>query len=169
MIILAILQLMLSLLLAVGLTFVCFKMFNAVLTKRYKMERNNLAYSVLVSCIIFAVGYITSGVIEPLFNLIRTLKQYGQQTSVIFFESLRYGVIFVILGYSIAFVVVVLGLILFNFLTKDIDELEEIRSGNLATALVAGTIIIVISLFVKNGVMFLLETLIPYPELPSRT
>jgi hypothetical protein len=45
--------------------------------------------------------------------------------------------------------------------------MEEIRKGNIAVALIAAAILVVISLFVRDSVVFLLESMIPYPEVPN--
>jgi hypothetical protein len=58
---------------------------------------------------------------------------------------------------------------LFNFINTEIEELEEISKNNVAVGILVGAIIIVITLFVKGSIIFFLENIIPYPELPFRT
>jgi uncharacterized membrane protein YjfL (UPF0719 family) len=72
-------------------------------------------------------------------------------------------------GFVVSFLVVLLGMYLFNLINTEIDELQEISQNNIAVGILVGVIIIVITLFMKGSIIFLLENLIPYPELPIRT
>ena len=52
-------------------------------------------------------------------------------------------------------------------MTKSINEFQEIKKNNIAVAILTATIIISISLLVKESMYLLLETFVPYPELPK--
>ena len=52
-------------------------------------------------------------------------------------------------------------------MTKNINEFQEIKKNNLAVAILTATIIISISLLVKESLYLLLETFVPYPEVPN--
>ena len=51
-------------------------------------------------------------------------------------------------------------------MTKDIDEFKEIKNNNIAIAIITATLIISISLLLKESVYLLLESFVPYPEIP---
>ena len=47
-----------------------------------------------------------------------------------------------------------------------IDEFEEIRKNNVGVSLIISSILITLTLLTKDGVILLIEAIIPYPELP---
>jgi hypothetical protein len=47
-----------------------------------------------------------------------------------------------------------------------IDEFEEIRNNNIGVAIVVSVIIITLTMMCRSGVGLLIESIIPYPELP---
>ncbi len=51
----------------------------------------------------------------------------------------------------------------FMWLTKDLDELAEIKNNNIAVSLLLGIIIISIALLLQPGITTILDSLIPYP------
>lgn len=165
---LALLQLTISLILAVLMAYATFKIFRYVLTRKYKIELDNIAFAILTSAILYAVGSIVSGVIKPMLNLIRTLDENAKTTLDYIWNSMQYSMLFIGLGFLVSFIVTITGLYLFTFLTRTINEFEEISKDNRAVGLITGVIIIVIALFVKDSVDLLLESLIPYPDFPIR-
>ena len=77
----------------------------------------------------------------------------------------QYLLLFFGIATVIAFLVNLIGIGTFIRLTR-VKELEEIRRNNVSVAIVTGAIIVVITFFVRDGVVFLLESLVPYPEMP---
>jgi len=57
-----------------------------------------------------------------------------------------------------------LALRIFLRLTREIDELAEIRANNVAVAFVLGCVIVVIGLFLGHGIQSLLAAIIPMPS-----
>jgi len=62
--------------------------------------------------------------------------------------------------------VIALGTYLFNRFTKHVDEIAEIRKGNIAPALTLGAVLIVMALMSAPGLRTVLDGLLPLPELP---
>lgn len=166
---LALLQLGLSLVFAVLAMFFTFRLFRFFLVKKYKIQLDNISFALLMASILFSVGHIISGVIRPMLNAIRTLSEYSKSPNEILIKSIQYSLLFVGLGLFISLIVIVIGLYLFTLLTRNINEFEEIGKDNKAVGILTGVIIVVISLFVQDSVVLLLESLIPYPDFPVRT
>ena len=61
--------------------------------------------------------------------------------------------------------VLALGTWLFTKLTKGVNELEEIRKGNLAPALVLAAVMVVMALMTAPGLRTALDGLLPLPSL----
>jgi uncharacterized membrane protein YjfL (UPF0719 family) len=158
-------QLILALILAILVTFFSYKIFRYFLVKRYQIQMDNFAFALLSSSILFSVGYIISGTLQPAMNVIRILGQQTKSTVELFLESVRYISLFVGIGFVISSIITLLGLFIFTQLTRNINEFEEISKDNKAVGLITGVIIIVIAMFVKDSTVLLLESFIPYPKL----
>lgn len=131
--------------------------------KRYDIHQNNLAYSIFMVSVLFAVGYMVSCVIQPLLSLFRIMANSSETTLSLIFSFLGYGAIYIAASYAAGVVVSLLGITIYTNLTP-IDEFAELKNNNVGVALVVGTIIIVLSLLTRDGVNLLIESQVPYPE-----
>ena len=52
-------------------------------------------------------------------------------------------------------------------MTKDIDEFKEIKDNNIAVALITSIIVISISIMIKSSLYLMLESFVPYPDIPT--
>ena len=62
--------------------------------------------------------------------------------------------------------IIFLAIQLYTRMTKEINEFKEIEANNIAVAIVMGVIVISISLLIKESLYLMLETFVPYPEIP---
>lgn len=127
-------------------------------------EQENLAYSIYTASILFSVGYMVSSVIQPLLSSFRLLSQNEESLSL----AIKYfgqGAIYIAIAYFFALVIGLLSTLLYAKITP-IDEFEEIRKNNVGVAIVVSVIIVTLTLMCKSGVGLLIESIIPYPELP---
>ncbi|MFY1830540.1 DUF350 domain-containing protein [Myxococcus fulvus] len=65
--------------------------------------------------------------------------------------------------------VLALGILLFDRMTPGIDELAEVRKGNVAAGLILSAILLVLALLTAPGLQAALNGLIPFPQLPEGT
>ena len=76
-----------------------------------------------------------------------------------------YGLAHVLTSFTVGLVVLVLGTFLFGWLTRGVDEMSEIRKGNVAPALVLGGVVVVLAMVTAPGLEMALEGLLPLPTL----
>lgn len=162
----ALLQFGVSIFLSIIAVYFTLATINKLIVKRYKITKHNLAYAILVAGIIFSVAYLISGVTTPILNTIRFLKQTTLEYS-IYIEVLKHIGIFLFIGLITSCLINLISIFLFTYLTKGINEFEEIRDDNRAVALITSVIIISISIIMKDSMIFLIEAFIPYPEIPN--
>jgi len=162
----ALLELLLSLLIGIGVLFISYLFISKFIVKRYQIANDNLAFAILCSAMLFSIGTIMEGVIDPITNVFRQLNNVHGHFGTVFLKSLQYVFMFLTISMSISILVSVVSVRLYISLTK-IDELAEIQKNNLAVAIITATILISISLFTKEPAVQLMEAIIPYPDLPS--
>lgn len=132
--------------------------------KYYQIENFNLSYSIFMASIIISVGIMISGIVQPLISSFRLLnKQTDSFTLTI--KYLGTGAIYIAIAYTATILIGLISTFLYSKLTP-IDEFEEIRNNNIGVALIISSILITLTLLTKNGVILLIEAIVPYPQLP---
>lgn len=167
-ILLSLLELGIALLLGIAVLYLTFLLMQRFIVRRYQIEKDNLAFAALGAGILFSVGNILEGSIEPISSTIRQLKNVHDHIGMITGQALLYILAFLLISFCIAVAVNLISIRLYVSLTH-FDEFREIQENNIAIGILTGVIMIVISMFVKDAVIQLMESLIPYPELPSIT
>ncbi len=162
---LALLELSLSLVIGVFILYVSYLVISRFIQSRFHIEQNNVAYAILTAAILFSVGLIISGTIQPILSMVRVLNTSGAASQEVVIDVIQYVLLFLLISMVMALVTNLSGLYLFMSLTK-VNEFEEIRKNNLAVGIISGTIVIIVAIFVKDSVALLLESIIPYPKLP---
>jgi hypothetical protein len=146
--------------------YVTYLFFNAWFKKRYKVEDDNLAWKILMAAILFGTGYCITGALQPVLTTFKLLQAQGLSNGSYIFECIKFVMIFIIIGLFIGILSCFITLVLYNAITRSVDELQEIANGKISYAVFMGTIVIVISLFIRDAYINLLESLIPYPHIP---
>jgi uncharacterized membrane protein YidH (DUF202 family) len=78
---------------------------------------------------------------------------------------LLYAAGHLLIALSTGIAVIAVGVRTFMRLTRGIDELREIRDGNMAPALMIAVLIVVVAVLVSPGLQTLLDGILPLPEL----
>ena len=89
-----------------------------------------------------------------------TLSLFGFST---YLESAFIMLGHIVLGGIIGFTTIYVALQIFMWLTKDLDELKEIKENNIAVGILLGIIIVSIALLLEPGIVTVLDSLIPFP------
>jgi hypothetical protein len=163
---LAALQLFLSLFIGVGIMFITIRILKKWVKSKFNIEDSNIAFAILTCSALFSAGYILLGAMQPILTTLRILSKTSTGKAGLFISGSGYIVLYIVLGLLISVVANIVTISLYNSFTKDVDEMKEISEGKLTTALVTGTILVVVSLFVRDAYTLVLETFIPYPQLP---
>ena len=82
-------------------------------------------------------------------------------------DGFKYSGLFLgLMIFTIVFVIFI-SIKLFTYMTSDVDEFNEIQKDNISVAILTATIIISISLLIKESLYLLLESFVPYPDIPN--
>lgn len=165
---LALSQLVLSILLAIIIFFISYK----ILVKIFKLNEanlneSNLALSVFFSGIIFSTGYLLSGIIPSIIGAIELLKIHAKEN--LFFEIMKYSSVSLFVGFVLATVIHFSSFVLVKSLTKHIKEVEELKNNNLAVAILLATILISITIISRDSLVYLIELFLPQPTVVEYT
>lgn len=132
--------------------------------KYYRIQEFNLSYSIFTSAIILSVGIMISGIVQPLISSFRLLSKQTDNFSLAF-KYIGTGAIYIAIAYTATILIGLISTFLYSKVTP-IDEFEEIRENNVGVALIISSILITLTLLTKDGVILLIEAIVPYPQLP---
>lgn len=160
------LQLSMSLVLGVAVLYFSMRIIRSVIFRKIQNKEHNTAFSIVSASILFSVGNIIEGTIEPITTTFRILNETYETVSEVILQSLKY--ISFILGISIVITVFInfVAIKLYNSFTK-FDEFDEISKENIGIAIISGAVLITISIFVKQPAIELMEAIVPYPKINS--
>lgn len=161
---LALIEIISAITLGIFILALTYKLVQWVGRKYYKIQDYNLAYSIFVSAIILSVGIMLSGILQPMISSFRILNR-SEDSFQLAFDYFVIGGVYIAIAYSATVFIGLISTFLYSKLTP-IDEFEEIRKNNIGVALIISSILITLTLLTKSGVILLIESIVPYPELP---
>jgi uncharacterized membrane protein YjfL (UPF0719 family) len=131
-----------------------------------ELAKGNAAVGVLQAACLISLGLLVTPAVQATFDAMDLLYR-GQPVALgmlgrfAFYAFLHVGTALIV-----GAAVIALGTFLFNRLTKEVDEIAEVRKGNVAPALTLGAVLIVMALMSGPGLRTVLDGLLPLPELP---
>lgn len=162
------LQLVLSLLIGIIFIYAGFRFFHKKIKSINEIEelkKNNIAVAILNASIIIALVIMVKNAIEPAITVFSLTLRNPEATYITFLQTAAIMLLQIILAGIISYLSIYLAINLYTYLTKDIDELSEIKNNNIAVSIVFGVVIIAISLLMQQGIKSILDALIPFPSI----
>lgn len=154
-IIIGIVQLIIAVILAVVSLYMGFAMLDRMTSKideEKELVKGNVAVGILVASIFVSIAIVVqSGVAGVSIGLRNAVD--GN------IYSLIASVMQLILGMILAIAGIYLSLNIFDKLTKETDEFEEIRKGNVAVALEMAGVVIAVAIIIQSGVLGITSSL----------
>jgi uncharacterized membrane protein YjfL (UPF0719 family) len=130
---------------AAYLAFYLFQWFTRDLDEWEELRRGNAAVGVVLGAIIVAVAIV----LRPALNVATAAWDVGSD---LFFRALLAEALQLAVGLVLAVITLALALYLFAALTRGIDEVTELRNGNLAIAGLLAGVVLGVGLMVSQGV-----------------
>ena len=163
----AIAEIGISIFIGISLLFFTYKLIDKFIKRKFDIKLDNISYSIFSSSILFSVAYLISGIKAPILTSLRLISENPKYDGTLLLDGLKYTLLFLlIVVIAIAFINF-LSVKLFTLMTKSINEFEEISKNNIVVSILTATIVISISLLIKDSLYLLLEAFVPYPEVPN--
>jgi uncharacterized membrane protein YjfL (UPF0719 family) len=125
----------------------------------------NVAIGVLKAGSLIALGILLQPAVTATFDAMDLLYRDKELGAVALGRFVTYAGIHVGLSVVVSALVLALGTFLFTKLTRGVNEMEEIRNGNLAPAVVLAAVMVVMALMTAPGLRTALDGLLPLPTL----
>ena len=164
-----IVELALSFVLAVAVTWVSFKAFSRMtgpIDEMEELRKNNAAAGVLFASSLLAVAVVVREALYPCVSGLRTALFQGLSWVGVG-RVLLYSLVYVALATIGAVGAVTLATRTFLKLTRELNEIKAIQHNNIAVAIALGAVVFTMGLFMAQGMQTLLSALVPYPSIES--
>ena len=168
-IILGLVEFGLSLSLSLFIVYWSYKSFVRVNREHFDAQREiykgNVAVAILMSGLMYAASLILRESVYPVVSIVTLGFTSGGEGGRILLLLAACAIGHLVLGFFLAVGCVQVALKAFEFLSAEIHEDEEIGKGNVAVAVLMASVVIIIALFMQQGVSTLGKSLIPQPTL----
>lgn len=131
-----------------------------------QLAKGNVALGILQASSLLSLGLLVQPAVQASFDAMDLLYHGQSLQPGMAGRFAMYAFLHVGTALLVGAGVVALATFIFNRLTKDVDELVEVKRGNVAPALALGAVLIVMSLMAAPGLRTMLDGLLPLPELP---
>ena len=128
-------------------------------------KAGNNAVGILKAGSLIALGILLQPAVNATFDAMDLLYRDQELSMVALRRFVTYGLLHVGLSVVVGALVLALGTWLFTKLTRGVDEMSEIKAGNLAPALVLAAVMVVMALMTAPGLRTALDGLLPLPTL----
>lgn len=132
-----------------------------------QLQKGNNAVAILFAGSVIALGLQIQPATNAAFATLDFLRRDESFSVSVVARFLGYAAAHAALALVIGTLVIGVGLGVFLQLTRKLDELEEIRKGNIAPAIVLSAVMIVLAVLTAPGLEMALNGLLPIPPLPA--
>jgi uncharacterized membrane protein YjfL (UPF0719 family) len=163
----SIIEIVISLFFGVLLLYLTYKVIDKLVRRKLEISLDNISFSIFASSILFSVAYLISGIKSPILNSLKMLGDNPEYEGSLILDGFKYSGLFLSLMIISIGLVIFISIKLFTYMTANIDEFKEIQKNNIAVAILTATIVISISMLIKESLYLLLESFVPYPDIPN--
>ena len=162
---LSLIEIILSILITVVIIYTTYKILKWLFFREHDLRGNNLAFTIFTSGVILSTGIILSAILPSITNIIRlsTTQIEVVETSTI----ILYSGIYLLIGFVVSVLINTSVFFLFSILTRGVDEFKEIKNNNISVAILVVTILISITIILKDSIALLISSLVPYPQVSN--
>lgn len=162
---LSLIEIILSLVITVVIIFVSYKILKTLFFKSHDVRGSNLSFTIFTSGIILSIGLILSEILPSITNVIRLAS--NQSETIELATIAKYSGLYLLIGFFAALIINCSVFFLFSILTRGINEFKEIQENNLSVSILVVSILISITIIVKDSIALLISSMVPYPEVTN--
>lgn len=159
---LSLLEIVIALLLSVAIFFTSFKILKRLFFKQDELKGKNTAFAIFTAGVFVSIGIILSELVPSITNVVRYSVLNPEEIGMV--KVIVYAGSTLFIGFILAVLINASVFFLFSALTRGINEFKEIKENNTSMAILIVSILVAITLIVKNTIAVLISALLPFPE-----
>ena len=146
------LQLIVGLVLAIACIYIglsLFGKFTKGMDEWAEIKKGNTAVALVQAAIILAIANVVQSGVVGLTNVLMSLNLANPQA---FINAIIGGIVQLVAGIVFAVIAIYLAINVLDRITKEIDEMEELKKGNVAVAVIMAGVLLAVSFVVQAGI-----------------
>lgn len=128
-----------------------------------ELKNKNIAVGILNGAIAISIIIVVRNSIETAITIFSNTLRNPESEITTYLKTSALMLGHIVLAGIIAFCSIYIALQIFMRLTKDLEELKEVKENNIAVSIFLSAIIISIALLLEPGLQTILNALIPFP------
>lgn len=160
-------QVVLSLLVGVLFIYLAYRIFMKLtrnIDEMVEIKQNNVSVGILLGAVILAVSMQMVTAVETSIEVLNTTLRSTDVGAWHYIKNALIMLGHIVISGLVSLFGVYFAMQIFMWMTKDLDEMAEIKKNNIAVAIVIGVIIIAFALLLRPGIQNILDGLIPFPQ-----
>lgn len=130
-----------------------------------ELKKGNVAVALLLGALLIATGMMVQKGIYPVVNLVRLYFLSPQESAIGVIPMAIYAFSHLVMVFVVAVLTVSFSLRFYGKLTKNIEEGVELQKGNVAVGIILSCVVLVVAMYVSEGIGSLSKALIPQPSI----
>lgn len=167
-ILIGLIQFVLTIFISFFLVFVSYRLI-LMMSKKFDEERNlkenKVSVGVVLGSVLLGEAIILKQAVYPVMAVVQLYILKGDRGAGRFFSTLGLAFGHVAVVGILSVLTISFCFWLFNRLTPKMDQLREIKEGNLAVAVFMALFIVAICLLLSDGISGLAKSLVPFPDI----
>ena len=125
--ILSLIEILSALSCGIAIMYITYRILRIYGDKKLGIDQYNTAYLISIAAVLFAVGWILSGIINPILDYYRIASNGDTSALELFFSFILTGGIYIFIAYLFSLLIIASGIGLYTFMTplKEVKEMKE--------------------------------------------
>lgn len=130
-----------------------------------EIRKGNTAVAILIAALTFSAALVMRETIYPVVSILTLGLTGSEENSHGVLTLTAYAAGHLVLGFLLSVGTVQVALKTFSHINRTLDEDAEIARGNTAVAVIMATVVLIVAMFMQQGVGSVTKSLIPQPKL----
>ena len=130
-----------------------------------ELAKGNVAVAILLAALLFSSGLMIQKGIYPVVSLFRLYMTSPLEATLGRSQMFLYGVAHLVMAFVLTVFTMSFALRLFGRLTSELRPGKELQKNNVAVGIVLASVVLVVGLYVSEGLGSLSKSLIPQPSM----
>jgi len=166
-ILISIFEFLVTVVLSVLVVYVNYRLFeyaNKDYDHEEELKKGNVAVAILLAALLFASSMMIQKGIYPIVSLFRLYMTSPIQESLSRWQMGCYALAHLTMAFVLSVLTMSFSLRFYGKLTKALKAGEELKKNNVAVGIMLGAVVLVIGMYVSDGMSSLSKALIPQPS-----
>lgn len=130
-----------------------------------ELKKQNVAVAILLASLLFSTALMVQKGIGPVISLVRLYFLTPHDEGFALWKMALFSVSQFVLVFVLALFTVSFALRFYSKLTADLHEGDELKKGNVAVGIVLAAVVLVVAMYVSEGIGAVTKALVPQPSI----